>query len=676
MQIVNHRTTGIRNYFNEYGIANANIIAAGAPEESIFFIRDKSTDPNDRMPPIGRLLEHGEYLQVLEQWINSLDTTNPGGGEEVLLSQGKPTTASSEETPFIATQATDGNPVTRWSSLAADPQWIQIDLEAVETLTKIFLRWEAAYALAYTVEGSVNGTDWSTILAVTNGSGGEVTHDDLSGSYRYIRLTGTERATVWGYSLFDFEIYGTDYTPTVPTQPVLLSLNKSVNTSSAEGDYVGDNVVDGDLATRWSSDFSDPQWIEIDLEAAHNISEIVLVWEAAYGSAYNIQGSVDGNNWTTLVTQINGAGGVEVFEGLSGSYRYIRLNGTARGTPWGYSLFEFEVWGGTTTTQPPPVPVIAVASPTAGQQFQLGSSVNLQVSVSDTNWFSAGGGYRYSLNGASAVTVNNATAINLGALAVGSYNLQVTLLNAQGQAVGQSATVGFNVNPEGDTPSTPSPVKLTPIDATTSSFQGGNNAQQAIDGNLLTRWESEASDPQTIQLDMGQSTYFTRVVLNWEGAYGRAYSIDVSENGSTWTTVYSTESGNGGIDDLVLDGQQGRYIRMRGTVRGTGYGYSLFEFDVYGMAADPSLALINIVAPTSGQAIPKTQTVELQIDISDSSWIASGGSYSYYLDNNPVVNVNSLNAINLGLLPTGRHTLRVNLVDSDGVEVSIPRTRV
>lgn len=676
MQIVNHRTTGIRNYFNEYGIADANIIAAGAPEESIFYIRDKSVDPNDRMPPIGRLMEHEEYLQVLEQWIYSLGNTNPGGGEETLLSQGKPTTASSVEGPFNAAQATDGNPATRWSSLAADPQWIQIDLEEVKAISKMYLHWEAAYARGYTIEGSLNGDEWSTILNVTNGTGGEVTHSNLAGNYRYIRLTGTQRATVWGYSLFEFDVYGADDIPTVPTQPVLLSLDKPVTTSSVEGGYLGTNAVDGDLATRWGSEFADPQSIEIDLESAHNIREIVLVWEAAFGSAYNIQGSLDGANWTTLVTQNNGAGGVEVFDDLSGSYRYIRLNGTTRGTPWGYSLFEFEVWGGGNTTQPPTVPTIAIASPTAGQQFQLGSSVNLQVSVSDSTWFSRGGRYRYSLNGASAVTVDNAAAINLGALPVGSYNLQVTLLNVQGQVVGLSASIAFSVNPEGDTPVTPSPAKLTPVDATASSFQGGNSAPQAIDGNLLTRWESEASDPQTIELDMGQSTYFTRAVLSWEGAYGRAYTIDVSENGSIWTTVYSTEAGNGGVDDLVLDGQQGRYIRMRGTVRGTGYGYSLFEFDVYGIAADPSLALINIVAPASGQAIVKTQPVELQIDISDSSWIASGGSYNYYLDNNSAVNVNSLSSINLGLLPTGRHTLRVTLVNSEGNEVGIPRTRV
>ena len=78
------------------------------------------------------------------------------------------------------------------------------------------------------------------------------------------------------------------------------------------------------------------------------------------------------------------------------------------------------------------------------------------------------------------------------------------------------------------------------------------------------------------------ATYSTnRVVLSWETAYGSAYQIQVSTDGSTWTTIYSTSSGNGGTDDLSVSGS-GRYVRMYGTTRGTQWGYSLFEFEVYG----------------------------------------------------------------------------------------------
>lgn len=110
-------------------------------------------------------------------------------------------------------------------------------------------------------------------------------------------------------------------------------------------------------------------------------------------------------------------------------------------------------------------------------------------------------------------------------------------------------------------------------------------AKNAVDGNPDTRWSSGFSDPQWIQVDLGDSYHINRVVLNWEASYGVAYKIQISINGSDWTTVYSTTNGDGGIDDLSISGS-GRYIRMYGTSRvatgGVLYGYSLYEFEVYG----------------------------------------------------------------------------------------------
>jgi hypothetical protein len=70
------------------------------------------------------------------------------------------------------------------------------------------------------------------------------------------------------------------------------------------------------------------------------------------------------------------------------------------------------------------------------------------------------------------------------------------------------------------------------------------------------------------------------VVLNWEAAYGKSYEIQVSDNGSSWASIYATTSGEGGVEDLAVSGT-GRYVRLLGTERATGYGYSLWEFEVY-----------------------------------------------------------------------------------------------
>ncbi|MGI5448208.1 discoidin domain-containing protein [Streptomyces sp. CA-243310] len=134
-----------------------------------------------------------------------------------LLSQGRPTAASTVEgggTP--ASAAVDGNTDTRWSSQFADPQWIQVDLGAPAQISQVVLRWEAAYAKAYRVELSTDGTNWSTAYSTAASAGGVQTHD-VTGTARYVRVYGTQRATGYGYSLWEFQVYGTGGTgPTLP----------------------------------------------------------------------------------------------------------------------------------------------------------------------------------------------------------------------------------------------------------------------------------------------------------------------------------------------------------------------------------------------------------------------------------------------------------------------------
>ena len=71
------------------------------------------------------------------------------------------------------------------------------------------------------------------------------------------------------------------------------------------------------------------------------------------------------------------------------------------------------------------------------------------------------------------------------------------------------------------------------------------------------------------------------MVLYWETAYGSSFEIDTSPDATTWTSIYPTTTGTGGTQTLNITGT-GRYVRMYGTVRHTQYGYSLYEFQVYG----------------------------------------------------------------------------------------------
>jgi lysophospholipase L1-like esterase len=106
---------------------------------------------------------------------------------------------------------------------------------------------------------------------------------------------------------------------------------------------------------------------------------------------------------------------------------------------------------------------------------------------------------------------------------------------------------------------------------------GGANA---VDGSEATRWSSNYVDPSWLVVDLGAGYAVSRVRLSWETAYGRAYQIQLSPDGASWTTVYSTTTGDGGVDDLTVSGT-GRYVRMYGTQRATQWGYSLWSLQVY-----------------------------------------------------------------------------------------------
>lgn len=108
-------------------------------------------------------------------------------------------------------------------------------------------------------------------------------------------------------------------------------------------------------------------------------------------------------------------------------------------------------------------------------------------------------------------------------------------------------------------------------------------AKSATDGNRGTRWASGewGVDPQWIRVDLGQTTTVSRVSIDWEGSYAKAYEVQVSDDGTNWTTVKATGAGNGGLDTIVFTPVQTRWVRVLNTQRGTKYGYSIHELAVY-----------------------------------------------------------------------------------------------
>jgi Domain of unknown function (DUF1996)/F5/8 type C domain len=146
--------------------------------------------------------------------------------------------------------------------------------------------------------------------------------------------------------------------------------------------------------------------------------------------------------------------------------------------------------------------------------------------------------------------------------------------------------------------------------ASASASQNNNlNAAAAVDGDPTTRWSSPFSDPQWLQVNLGNVQQICGVTLQWEGAYAKSFKLEVSNDAQTWTSIYATTTSTGGTQALTISGS-GQYLRMTGTVRGTPYGYSMFEFQVFSPTAPvtPGSTGYVMANPTLTGVVPSSAT--------------------------------------------------------------------
>ena len=162
------------------------------------------------------------------------------------------------------------------------------------------------------------------------------------------------------------------------------ALGKPVYASSVQDEVAGENlpahhVNDGNPNTRWSSKWQDDEWIFIDLEASYAVHEVVVNWEAAYGESYNIDFSFDGVNWETIYEEREGQGGIDsIAINPTVDTRFVRMHGLERATEWGFSIYEFEIYGLPSDIQPPQ---ITITSPIENAFLEARLPVTIETQV-------------------------------------------------------------------------------------------------------------------------------------------------------------------------------------------------------------------------------------------------------------------------------------------------------
>ena len=402
-----------------------------------------------------------------------------------------------------------------------------------------------------------------------------------------------------------------------------LALHKPVTASSEENaGCLASNLTDGDAATRWGSSHRDNESVVVDLQQRCYIDYLILRWETAYASDYELAFSDDNNSWHTSV--YSSSGGIEKVVTCTRA-RYIRLTGLKRATQYGTSLYELEAYGRPLSGDPNQVFVIALsASDTVlyqGQSTMLtltAYSYDGQIlsTTPEQLTFPNYGTYTVTRTMAdcsasltfvvleteqtAAVQVTPAeVTMPLGT----EQTFTVSVLNQFGAAMDtcqhifRATQVGdFELPFECHEMTDTALVHVLAFDevnlalhqpATASGAEGdGTSASKAVDGDLTTRWSSRFQDNEWIAVDLGDCYRLKTVRLIWEAAYATSYDIQLSGDGENFTTVKSVTEAQGGTQtvDIRHNGQplEGRFVRVLCKTRNTGYGSSLWELEVYG----------------------------------------------------------------------------------------------
>jgi beta-glucanase (GH16 family) len=463
------------------------------------------------------------------------------------------------------------------------------------------------------------------------------------------------------------------YVSVVP-KPANLALNKPTRASSTQGTLVAAYTTDGTPGrttpdTRWASaDTTSNQWLRVDLGARYDLSRVVLNWENAYGKVYKIQVADDTvQARRQAYYEPAGNGDVDDLTLATGTYgRYVWMTGIRRGSPYGYSLYEMQVYG--MPHQDPALKAIVVTPNFS--TLAAGKSVTFAAASLDQfgNAFAA----------TPTWTTTGGTITSTGvfsAPAAGTYTITASAGGVSGAA---NITVTNSSTPP---PASPN-LSLNKPARASSVENGGTLPAYAVDGNATTtRWASQSTDAQWLRVDLGATYTLNRVKITWETALGKDYAVQISADTVNWTPLKTVTGNTALVNDWTGLNGTGRYLRISGTARGTGYGYSIYELEAYGAGSGGTSNQAPTVALTS-PAAKATFTGLAPITLTASAADADGtvGKVEFYAGST-LVGTDSSSPYSVSWTPAvgGTYALTAKATDNAGatttsVEVSVTVT--
>jgi len=206
------------------------------------------------------------------------------------------------------------------------PQWLQYDLGDLHTLSRVEQSFANPGTWRFKIEGSVDGTNWATLVDRTAGAAGQVFSESVNGTFRYVKLTVTGSREGFTASSREFRVFGSN-------EGYNIAAGRPVSASTSLAGYEPGGAADANTSTYWvASSGTLPQWLKVDLGGPSLVTGVEQNFKDADTYKFKIEGSLDNTNWTLLMDRSLGASGQSFKQAVSGAYRYVRLTVSGSGS--------------------------------------------------------------------------------------------------------------------------------------------------------------------------------------------------------------------------------------------------------------------------------------------------------------------------------------------------------
>lgn len=413
--------------------------------------------------------------------------------------------------------------------------------------------------------------------------------------------------------------------------------NDSYLASSSTEGHQAKNVGDGDESTYWQSQGNDYEWISVFAGADKYIKDVSILWGDNFAKEYDVYASKDGVNYDKIISITNGKGKLEKLP-IGEVYSYIKI-GMKSSSNNNYQIKEITMNQGevlslnkptTTSSVSTQAPTFMGSRAVDGDTSTRWASArgsddewiiidlekNAQIDAIEINWESgcsddytievSPDNKNWTVLKQTKTDVSLKDEFNFGEPYYGRYvkihskktrtvnniNYGISIFEVKVYGTYTDDQEPEEINIALNKPSKASSERENPVTGFVLE------SKYAFDGSIenrgdafQSRWVSATRkdnpgvdvDSQYIQVDLEEVYEVSKVVLNWEGACGKEYKIQVSDDGENWTDMTHVTDGKAGIIEFAYDNPMaGRYVRMQGIEPTGQYGYSLWEFEVYG----------------------------------------------------------------------------------------------